>query len=213
MINCFQIRLISSQPKLFWFNLSESVSNRKFFKFSSTHIYNVPKLKQTIAARYYVFKSISPDLYCKKFSTCNKYHTSDNNNPNKSKKIVKTEVDFNEFESYRLNGTALIIDVRNPHELQEKGKIPNTLNIPLPNIPMFFHGQVSDEEFEEEFGVPKPKPDDAIIFFCQLGIRSEMARNLLTIAAPATHVYKNVASYPGSFNEWNQFSTSKENPS
>ena len=111
---------------------------------------------------------------------------SENNTTNKSKQIVKSEVDFNEFESCRLNGTALIIDVRNPHELQEKGEIPNTLNIPLPNIPMFFHGQVSDEDFEEEFGVPKPKPNDAIIFFCQLGIRSEMARNLLTIAAPAS---------------------------
>ena len=149
----------------------------------------------------------------KTFSTCttrlaNEGNTNDVKTQNK---IGKDEVGFNEFECHRMNGSALIVDVRNSHELQENGDIPNIINIPLRQIPNYFYGHHSAGDFKEEFGAQKPNKDDAIIFFCKKGIRAEMARKLLTLNAPAGHVYKNVASYPGSFDEWSEFSSSKDN--
>ena len=120
----------------------------------------------------------------------------------KSTKIGKEIIDYSEFEKFRESKGALIIDVRNPDELLNNGEIPNAINIPLAHIPSYFFGEDSDG-FEEQLGVPLPKRDDPIIVFCKAGIRSEMARKLLTTGL-GNNVFNNVASYAGSFDEWSE---------
>ena len=114
--------------------------------------------------------------------------------------IGKDEVDYTEFEKFRKDKNALLIDVRNPEELVNAGEIPNTINIPLPNIRSFLLGEDTDK-FEENFGVPLPKQGDPIIVFCKIGKRSETARQLLTTGLGSSS-YNNVANYKGSFDDW-----------
>ena len=151
--------------------------------------------------------SFANRTYCSKVSANN----GGKINEIETTKLGKTEVDFDEFEKYRLSGTALIVDVRNLQELQENGEVPNAINIPLPHIPIAFHGQMDAEDFENEFGVKKPTTDDAVIFFCKKGIRADMARKLVSLQSPPGHIYKNVASYPGSFDEWSEMHRQKDN--
>ena len=121
-------------------------------------------------------------------------------------KIGKNTINYNEFENYRMKGIALIIDVRSPEELKKNGEIPNTINIPIALLTAYFHGEYVND-FENEFGVPLPGADDPIIVFCKMGVRSEMARKLLTSAPSGGTIYKNVATYEGSFDEWSLLAT------
>ncbi|KAK3306634.1 Rhodanese-like domain-containing protein [Chaetomium strumarium] len=93
------------------------------------------------------------------------------------------------------NPSVTIIDVREPHELQESGRIPGALNIPVASAPDSFH--ISDEEFEDRFGYPRPAPDAEVVFYCRAGVRSRAAAGLAREAG-----WKNVGEYPGSWLDW-----------
>merc|ERR1712141_511347 len=95
------------------------------------------------------------------------------NSANIKSKIGKDEIDYNEFEHYRLKSKAIIIDVRSPEELRKNGMIPNTINIPISHIAEYFHGEETSR-FEDEFGLSFPTAEDPIIVFCKMGVRSEM---------------------------------------
>ena len=120
--------------------------------------------------------------------------------------IGKDEVDYIEFEKFRNNDDALLIDVRNPEELLANGAIPKAINIPLPDIPKYFFGE--DSSFEERFDMPLPKKTDPIIVFCKIGKRSETARQLLSSGSGTTS-FSNVANYKGSFDDWIEKNSSK----
>merc|ERR1719412_374734 len=100
------------------------------------------------------------------------------NSANLKSKIGKNEIDYNEFEHYRLKSNAIIIDVRSPEELTKNGMIPNTINIPISQIADYFHGEETSR-FEDESGLSFPTAEDPIIVFCKMGVRSEMARKIL----------------------------------
>ena len=124
-------------------------------------------------------------------------------NANNKKLIIgKETVEYTEFEQFRRDESALIIDVRNPDELLNNGEIPNAINIPLSHISSYFFGENSDL-FEEHFGIPLPSSKDPIIVSCKAGVRAEMARKLLSTGSGKT-VYTNVARYGGSYDEWSE---------
>lgn len=148
--------------------------------------------------------NIRKKLSFKSLRTSSLDFSNDKQNDTNLTKIGKDQIDYSEFEHYRLNRKALIVDVRTPEELKQNGEIPNTINIPLAHIPVIF--SVNSAEFEDEYGVPKPGENDPIIVFCKMGVRSEMAKKLLT-NTPTGIPYKNVANYPGSFDEWSQLSS------
>ena len=133
------------------------------------------------------------------------------NSANLKSKIGKNEIDYNEFEHYRLKSNAIIIDVRSPEELTKNGMVPNTINIPISQIADYFHGEETSR-FEDEFGLSFPTAEDPIIVFCKMGVRSEMARKILVSGTvPSSgRIYKNVASYPGSFDEWSALASGSE---
>ena len=121
---------------------------------------------------------------------------------NKRLIIGKETVEYTEFEQFRRDESALIIDVRNPDELLNNGEIPNAINIPLSQISSYFFGENSDL-FQEHFGKPLPSSKDPIIVSCKAGVRAEMARKLLSAGSGKT-VYTNVARYGGSYDEWSE---------
>jgi rhodanese-related sulfurtransferase len=88
-----------------------------------------------------------------------------------------------------------LLDVREPHELQESGRIPGALNIPVSSAPDSFH--ISADEFEDRYGYPRPPPDAEVVFYCRAGVRSRAAAGLARDAG-----WTKVGEYPGSWLDW-----------
>lgn len=86
-------------------------------------------------------------------------------------------------------------DVREPGELQQTGRIPHSINIPISSAPDSFH--ISPEEFEDRFGFPRPDKDAEVVFYCKAGVRSRGAAGIARDAG-----WTKVGEYPGSWSEW-----------
>ncbi|CAG9802967.1 unnamed protein product [Chironomus riparius] len=91
----------------------------------------------------------------------------------------------------------LLIDVREPQELESTGRIPTSINIPLDEVRKAFSDEISEQEFELMYGVKKPKKDDYLIFSCRTGRRSLKAINEIIPLG-----YWNVKNYRGSWTEY-----------
>ena len=110
---------------------------------------------------------------------------------------LPAEVNFKEFEGYRALQKSLIIDVREPAELEKLGKIPGAINCPLGDIAAAF--DKSGEDFQRSYGCEKPDSGDQIVTLCAMGIRS--AKALVVLSEKG---YINLANYRGSFNDWHE---------
>ena len=86
-------------------------------------------------------------------------------------------------------------DAREPGELEQTGRIPGSINVPITSSPDSFH--IKDEDFEDRFGFPRPDKDAEVVFYCKAGVRSRAAAGLARDAG-----WTNVAEYPGSWVDW-----------
>lgn len=102
---------------------------------------------------------------------------------------------FDNLKDKVLNGNVTLIDVREPNELKDDGKIPNSINIPLGQIADAF--QLSTSEFQSKYGIEKPSVSDGFVISCRSGKRATNAFNKL---APLG--YTNAVVYTGSFQDW-----------
>ena len=59
-------------------------------------------------------------------------------------------VTFQQLTALLTEGTAVLVDVRNPNELKDDGKIPGSHNVALPELTEAF--QLSSAEFQEKYG-------------------------------------------------------------
>lgn len=89
----------------------------------------------------------------------------------------------------------VLVDVREPDELKLYGTIPTAINIPFKSTPGAL--DLPEEEFQDLFDFEKPSKDKELIFFCQAGLRSTAAEELV-----GTFGYKHRGNYNGSFNDW-----------
>ncbi|KAG6456556.1 rhodanese domain-containing protein CG4456 isoform X2 [Manduca sexta] len=90
----------------------------------------------------------------------------------------------------------VIIDVRNPDEVHNTGKIPSSINIPLGNVQNVL-ASMSEEEFKRQYQRSKPSSSDELIFYCQSGRRSSEALDKALKLG-----YSNSKTYLGSWNDW-----------
>jgi rhodanese-related sulfurtransferase len=89
----------------------------------------------------------------------------------------------------------ILIDAREPSELQTTGTIPGALNIPVTSQPDAFF--VTAEEFEDRFGFERPGKEQEVVFYCRSGVRSRAAAELARQAGWVV-----VGEYPGSWLDW-----------
>ena len=115
------------------------------------------------------------------------------------------------------------MDVREPGEVAETGRIPGAVNVPVTSAPDSFH--LSAEEFEDRYGFalpPKSLPTqktvsgeqgnegeaqegqeqeagarNEILLYCKAGVRSRAAAALARDAG-----WTAVGEYPGSWVDW-----------
>uniref|UniRef100_A0A8C4QLB4 Rhodanese domain-containing protein n=1 Tax=Eptatretus burgeri TaxID=7764 RepID=A0A8C4QLB4_EPTBU len=67
-----------------------------------------------------------------------------------------------------------LVDVREPSEIAEHGKIPNSVNIPLSQLPIALG--MDEDQFVAQYDVPKPAADGSgLVFSCFAGVRSKRA--------------------------------------
>ncbi|XP_017785656.1 PREDICTED: heat shock protein 67B2-like [Nicrophorus vespilloides] len=92
--------------------------------------------------------------------------------------------------------TTLLIDVREPNELETTGSIPNSINIPLGQVEGVFQN-LTDEKFEAIYQREKPKLNDDIVFSCKSGMRA-----LKALKVAADMGFSNLRYYKGSWTEW-----------
>lgn len=108
---------------------------------------------------------------------------------------VKPDIHFEELQKRCETKELFIFDVRSPQEIEECGKIPNSLHI---DIFVLGHAlMLSNEDFLAKFGVAKPAADAEVVTLCKKGLRARTAQFALTGAG-----YTNVRVYPGSYLDW-----------
>lgn len=106
-------------------------------------------------------------------------------------------VTYEEVKKLTKQSPQFLIDVREPEELQECGKIDVSINIPLGQVEHELGSAVNNCTFKAKYGRDKPDMDNEIIFHCRSGKRSQKAAELAR-----TLGYKNTKNYLGSFIEW-----------
>jgi len=101
------------------------------------------------------------------------------------------------------NNDVRLIDVRNPWELNEEGKIGPAVNIPLPELDQAL--KLPEGEFKSKYQIDKPSRDDCNLdFICASGMRSlEAAKRAKAVG------YKCPRSLKGGFYAWRQYLTQK----
>ena len=72
-------------------------------------------------------------------------------------------VDFDKVKE--LKETTLVIDVRNPGELKETGKISGSYNVPLPELGEALN--MDSALFKDKYGFMMPEKDAQIILSCK----------------------------------------------
>ncbi|KAN0025688.1 hypothetical protein ACTFIU_010282 [Dictyostelium citrinum] len=125
------------------------------------------------------------------YSTTPAFNFKENKTINKQQ--LKELIDGVEKGYYEKN--YVLIDVRNPTEVEQTFLIPTADHIPLGILTAAL--SMSDSEYEETFNRKKFDVSDNVIFYCLKGKRSEMAADLA-----GNMGYRNVLNYPGSFEDW-----------
>ncbi|CAG8960946.1 hypothetical protein HYFRA_00002484 [Hymenoscyphus fraxineus] len=97
----------------------------------------------------------------------------------------------------------ILVDTREPAELQSTGTIPGSLNIPVSSVPEAFF--LGDDDFEERFGFVRPAKVKRVIFYCKAGVRSRAAAELARQAG-----WVNASEYPGSWLDWEKNGGAKQ---
>ncbi|KAF0299942.1 Thiosulfate sulfurtransferase/rhodanese-like domain-containing protein 3 [Amphibalanus amphitrite] len=104
-------------------------------------------------------------------------------------------VEFEELLPRVLADDVLLIDVRNRSELLDPGRIPNSLNLPLPELERAL--AMSPGEFFDRYGFVLPAPDQEMVLTCRSGRRIQTAAARLIPDG-----YTNVRLFYDSYKGW-----------
>lgn len=114
-----------------------------------------------------------------------------------SQQPTAKDIAFDSLKEKVLNKNIVIIDVREPTEIKDVGKIPHSVNIPLGQIADAF--QLTKSQFQMKYGIEKPDESDNFVISCRSGKR---ATNAFMKLFPLG--YQNVLVYTGSFQDWQE---------
>ena len=83
-------------------------------------------------------------------------------------------MEFAEIKIRLEDSSIVLIDVRNPDEVESMGKIPGSNLVPWPQLEEAI--SLSDEDFVERYGFAKPQKDAEIVTHCIGGGRAGKAQ-------------------------------------
>lgn len=122
--------------------------------------------------------------------------SSKNQLSNMTESAIKV-INFESLKERVMNKDVTVIDVREPNEIKDEGKIPHSVNIPLGQILEAF--QLQSSEFNRKYCIEKPEESDDFVISCRSGKRASTAFSKLQPLG-----YKNASVYIGSFQDWQQ---------
>jgi len=94
------------------------------------------------------------------------------------------------------NRESVIIDVREPTEIEATGSIETAINVPVSKVQETL--QMENPQFSKVFGISKESfKKKQLIFSCKVGGRAAMACNIAE-----ANGFSNVKNFQGSFLEW-----------
>ncbi|XP_029668834.1 rhodanese domain-containing protein CG4456-like [Formica exsecta] len=105
-------------------------------------------------------------------------------------------VDYQQLLEAQKDDSILIVDVRENAEINETGKLPGSIHIPMNDVQNIFLN-LSEEEFEERYGKHRPSKDTKIIFSCRSGKRSGAVQEAMQKLG-----YTRAYNYTGGWQEW-----------
>lgn len=106
-----------------------------------------------------------------------------------AKTRIKT-LSFDEVEAARKDGSILLVDIRDPRELDREGKIPGAFHAPRGMIEFWI-------DPESPYHKPEMATDKTLVLYCQSAWRSA-----LTVDALQRMGLDNVAEVEGGFRHW-----------
>lgn len=89
-----------------------------------------------------------------------------------------------------------VIDVREPQELIDDGRVKGFINIPLKDVKVAF--VMNPKDFKQRYHVEKPDQTKDVIFSCRSGRRALIAAEKLE----ELDTYHKIKVYTGSFQDW-----------
>ncbi|KAM0557958.1 hypothetical protein ACHAPJ_005122 [Fusarium lateritium] len=133
------------------------------------------------------------------FTKPTRYYSTESSEPEKEPFVPQSRKwEFNELRNQvekNKDSNIVIVDVREPVELFETGKIPGAINIPITTAVQSFH--IPEEDFEDMYGFERPAKDKELLFYCKAGVRAKAAATLAQHAG-----WQKVGDYPGSWLDW-----------
>ncbi|XP_008206288.1 rhodanese domain-containing protein CG4456 isoform X1 [Nasonia vitripennis] len=106
------------------------------------------------------------------------------------------KVNYDELLKAQKDESILIIDVREDSEIQETGKLPGSIHIPMGEVTNVLTNTTS-HEFEQKFSKKKPDKDTKIILSCRSGRRSASVQSEIQKLG-----YNNAYNYEGGWLDW-----------
>ncbi|XP_006118497.3 thiosulfate sulfurtransferase/rhodanese-like domain-containing protein 3 [Pelodiscus sinensis] len=90
------------------------------------------------------------------------------------------------------------IDVREKWEIEQLGKIPGSINIPLGEVVEAL--QMNSKDFKRRYNQDMPTKSDHLVFSCMAGVRSKKALDIAMSLG-----FSRVQHYAGGFEEWAKY--------
>ncbi|KOX70303.1 Heat shock protein 67B2 [Melipona quadrifasciata] len=140
---------------------------------------------------YRIFFHVKPTL---QFSTSSSLHTDIKTKSEDNKKSLA--VDYNDVLKAQNDSSILIIDVREKEEIDETGKLPGSIHVPMGDVTNTLLN-LSEKDFKEKFNKEKPSKNTKIILSCRSGKRSGMVQEEIQKLG-----YKNAYNYVGGWLDW-----------
>lgn len=101
-------------------------------------------------------------------------------------------IEFDELSANLKN--YVVVDVRNPDEVERHGQIPGSHCLPAREVEEAL--DLDDQSFKDKYGFPKPSPDQTLVTHCMKGGRARRAGDALAAKGLCVKVYA------GSFEDW-----------
>ncbi|XP_068841628.1 thiosulfate sulfurtransferase/rhodanese-like domain-containing protein 3 [Capricornis sumatraensis] len=113
------------------------------------------------------------------------------------------DVTYKELKNLLKSKKIMLIDVREPWEIHESGKIPGSVNIPLDDVGEAL--QMNPKDFKEKYKEVKPSKSDSLVFSCLAGVRSKKA-----MVTAVSLGFNSAQHYAGGWKEWATYELSEK---
>ncbi|XP_076648501.1 rhodanese domain-containing protein CG4456 [Halictus rubicundus] len=105
-------------------------------------------------------------------------------------------LDYKDILKAQKDDNVLIIDVREQNEIDETGKLPGSIHIPMGDVTNALLN-LTEKDFKSRFNKEKPSKSTKIILSCRSGKRSAMVQEDIQKLG-----YQNAYNYVGGWLDW-----------